>query len=506
VPLIDKQLVPSLRIRLLLLVSSAILPLAFVTVTTTYYLSRAYDDVASSRLLSLSRSILNTVEARLLSIETAEDVLANSIAIQENNLEMFRQSAKSYLERFMPAENFVLSDLNETQLINTAAAEAIGKRTNTNPAILEAHRKVKTTGRTVISSLLHGQVIKQFAIGVETPVFINGHLTYILGMPVTSDALSNLLADQQFDPRWTVAILDREGKVVARVPQRSDYIGRQASPSIITEIGNTQDKVITSTTFEGVDVSTAVAHSPKMGLTLALGIPRDVMTSPWVHALYSIIAFSALCFITSAYAATRLASKLLEAEHTRSLLIHELNHRIGNLLATVQGITQQTFRLAQSKEDAGNSIQSRIMALARVSRILTDADWRRTSLSYIIKTALEPYYETATQIEIKGRDTILVSPKTAQAVTLAINELATNALKYGALSSPLGKIHIDLAKDSDSTILLSWEESGGPTVLPPKHQGFGSVLLRGLGTEFGAAVYLDYIASGLICKFRIRND
>ena len=496
-------MMPALRVRLFLLVASAILPLAILTLTTNYYLSKAYDDVASTRLLLLSRSVLSTVEARIASVETAEEVLAVSDTLQENNLGEFARTAKAYLDSALPSENFVLSDTNETQLVNTAAPNPLEKRTNTNPAILDAHREVMRTGKTAVSRLIHGQVIQQFAIGVETPVIHDGHITYILGMPVTSKELSDLLAQQHFDSQWTIAIWDREGRVVGRSPAGEEYLGREATPNVYSEIVKQQDRVITTTTFEGREVSTAIAHSASTGLALGLGVPEEVVTAPRLRALYATMTFSLLFLVGSGFAATRLATNLLGAEHTRDLLFHELNHRIGNLLATLQAIAEQTFRSARSKEEAGESLQNRIMALARVNRLLTDEDWKRTALLTVIRNALEPYSGSANRITIIGDEATLVSPKVAQALTLAINELATNALKHGALSVSSGQIKIEETREDSGTIAVSWKEEGGPPVQPPKREGFGSALLRGLAVEFRREVTIKYTLTGVVCIIRV---
>lgn len=143
------------------------------------------------------------------------------------------------------------------------------------------------------------------------------------------------------------------------------------------------------------------------------------------------------------------------------------------------------------------------MALARVNRLLTDEDWKRTALLTVIRNALEPYSGSANRITIIGDEATLVSPKVAQALTLAINELATNALKHGALSVSSGQIKIEETREDSGTIAVSWKEEGGPPVQPPKREGFGSALLRGLAVEFRREVTIKYTLTGVVCIIRV---
>ena len=195
--------------------------------------------------------------------------------------------------------------------------------------------------------------------------------------------------------------------------------------------------------------------------------------------------------------------ELLAAERTRNLLIDELNHRVANLLSTVQGITQQTLRLSNSTDEAAKNIQDRITALARIHRLLTAGDWKTAPLSNVINAALEPFLERGGRIVMSGSVQFQVSPKVALAITLAMNELATNAVKYGALSASAGHVTLVWERDLGRTAIITWQESGGPPVQPPTRKGFGSILLsRGLSSELGTDVSIDYRTQGVICVMR----
>ena len=187
------------------------------------------------------------------------------------------------------------------------------------------------------------------------------------------------------------------------------------------------------------------------------------------------------------------------------MLIDELNHRVKNTLATVQSIVWQALRNTSDPAVIGESIESRLFALSRSHDLLTRENWESAGLLDLIKAALEPFGVANGRAEhfvIAGKN-IRVSPKVTLALGIALHELATNAVKYGAFSNKIGTISITWAikpLPEGNRIVLRWQESGGPPVTPPSRKGFGSrVIERGLAHELEGAVDLDYRREGLVC-------
>ena len=182
-------------------------------------------------------------------------------------------------------------------------------------------------------------------------------------------------------------------------------------------------------------------------------------------------------------------------EH-QQLLINELNHRVKNTLAIVQGIAQQTFRDAAA--DPRHAFEGRLSALSAAHNILTRQSWESASLAEIVAQAIEPYRDRAGVFEIAGPD-LALQPKTAVSLALALHELATNAVKYGALSTPAGRVELRWQVDA-GRLRLMWCERGGPPVVPPTRRGFGSRMIeRGLAVELGGEVKIDFERQGLVC-------
>ncbi|MDZ4372626.1 MAG: HWE histidine kinase domain-containing protein [Phenylobacterium sp.] len=184
-------------------------------------------------------------------------------------------------------------------------------------------------------------------------------------------------------------------------------------------------------------------------------------------------------------------------EHQR-LLINELNHRVKNTLAIVQGIASQSFRGGGVARGVRDAFEGRLEALSAAHDVLTRQSWEAGSISDIVTEATAPHHAGDGRLTFAGPPLDL-EPKTAVALALAIHELATNAVKYGALSVADGRVEILWTTDG-GILRLTWRESGGPPVQPPSRKGFGARLLeQGLATELGGQVLLDFRPDGLVC-------
>jgi PAS domain S-box-containing protein len=188
----------------------------------------------------------------------------------------------------------------------------------------------------------------------------------------------------------------------------------------------------------------------------------------------------------------------IAAEEHRQLLINELNHRVKNTLATVQSLVAQTLRNTTDPAAIRAVIDARLAALSDVHDLLTREHWSGTSIADVLRVALKPYEDGSKRLRIEG-PFIAVSPKTALALAMALHELVTNALKYGALSKEGGNISMKWEQVGDR-LRFCWEESGGPTVVPPSRRGFGSRMIeRGLSAELGGSAQLEFDPGGLRC-------
>jgi PAS domain S-box-containing protein len=191
------------------------------------------------------------------------------------------------------------------------------------------------------------------------------------------------------------------------------------------------------------------------------------------------------------------------AQEHQDLLINELNHRVKNTLATVQSVAMQTLRNADTMEQAREDFEARLIALSRAHDVLTRDNWDGASLQEIVAQAVEPYRrKEEARFEIKGPP-IRLPPRMALALAMALQELATNAVKYGALSNETGRVEIAWTIDRGGGgphLRLRWSEIGGPPVKPPIRRGFGSRLIeRSLARDLNGQVKMEFSPAGLVC-------
>lgn len=186
---------------------------------------------------------------------------------------------------------------------------------------------------------------------------------------------------------------------------------------------------------------------------------------------------------------------LLEAQEHQRVLLEELNHRVKNTLAVVQSLAKQTFRSNTETAVARSVFEARLQALAGAHTLLTQSNWESASLSAVLTQAVQVCGEARSRIAFSGPD-ILLNPKQALSVSLALHELCTNALKHGALSNKSGTIQLTWQAAKD-VLDLDWNEHHGPLVVPPSGKGFGSTLLeRILPRDVQGEASLHFLPSG----------
>ncbi|WP_431201872.1 sensor histidine kinase [Bradyrhizobium betae] len=187
------------------------------------------------------------------------------------------------------------------------------------------------------------------------------------------------------------------------------------------------------------------------------------------------------------------------AEERQNLLAREVDHRAKNALALAQSIVRLTR--ADEVKAYVNAVEGRINALARVHTILSLSSWQGAELSRLIEEEVAPY-SLGGQIKLAGPEVQLL-PATAQTLALALHELFTNSAKYGALSARSGRLAIDWQVEDDH-LTLTWDETGGPLVGPPKSRGFGTrSLLASVESQLGGQAEFNWRPEGLLCRLAV---
>ena len=191
-------------------------------------------------------------------------------------------------------------------------------------------------------------------------------------------------------------------------------------------------------------------------------------------------------------------SERKQAEAHQQLLINELSHRAKNLLAIIQSIAQQSFKHDSAASESLSRFEGRLGALSAAHGILTQQKWEAVPLRRLICDTYSAVRSDDDRLALTGPD-LLLPPKVAVSLAMAIHELATNALKYGSLSTERGNVSVTWSANGNR-LQLEWKERGGPAVQEPVRRGFGSRMIeRGLSAELGGKVTILFEPDGVRC-------
>jgi two-component sensor histidine kinase len=406
---------------------------------------------------------------------------------------------------------------------------------------------------------LPGEIEDELLLPVHIP--IDGHsdgLSAIALGFLDLRWLQQRLEDRMLAPGSSITIADRDGTILARVPLPKRFVGTKipddflylvkadepGSLAVLSQDGT--QRVIgyfpPSRTGSGLYISAGISTAERYALLRDLSGRSAAITLIGTLIASALALYTARVFIArpvrtviGTVAAWRdgvtssrtglddrmgeigvagrsldaFMDELLEsrkarakAEETRELLRDELEHREKNLLATVQAIARQTFT-AKANQDALNVFSRRLEAISAANRLLKRAEWQNTRLSELITNTVATFVgDDRSRVIATGPD-LTVKGNVATALAMAVHELCTNAVKYGALGTEKGGVRIEWEVIDDGSGRLfkfRWSERGGPPVSTPPRSGFGSKVIRqALAAQTGGQVQIDYDPIGLTC-------
>lgn len=198
------------------------------------------------------------------------------------------------------------------------------------------------------------------------------------------------------------------------------------------------------------------------------------------------------------------------ARQRQDLLMAELDHRVKDMLATIQALVRQSGTRADTLEGFLTTFEGRLRAMSFAHDMLATSRWEGASLRTLFAEALAPHMDEAVSAAaIETGTSVLLRPKAALALSLAVHELARNAAAHGALSVPGGRVCVDWQAEQgdDPALVVHWRETGGPVITPPAPRGFGLALIENsLAYELGGTVQVDFPPEGLSCTMVVPWD
>jgi len=236
----------------------------------------------------------------------------------------------------------------------------------------------------------------------------------------------------------------------------------------------------------------------------ALLITRDDKELPVEHSGAPIIGSDGS--LAGAVLVFRDVTERRRTAQRQTMLVGELNHRVKNALAIVQSLVQASLRQATTKpaQIMAQTLAERLQALHRAHDLLLESQWSGASLKAMVERELDPYRrEGGPKIGIKGPD-VLLPPQCTSILAMTLHELATNAVKYGALSQNIGQLGVSWKTARGNRLLLVWEERGVPVAAPKRSTGFGMQLIdRGIRHNLGGETKVDFRPVGLYVEMNV---
>jgi two-component sensor histidine kinase/ActR/RegA family two-component response regulator len=533
------------RAWLIVLTAVSILPLLIAAIVFSIYDSFEDQGRNLARVQETTRAFVRAVDGLFESRIALLQGLATSVPLQQGNYPVFRQQAEFALRSLPANTGIILADAKAQQLINTYVPESTPLPRRVRVDVVEG---IFATGRPSVSNVFVGAFVHRLVVSIDVPVIIDGRVRYDLALILPIEDLNALLREQKIPETWFAGVLDRDGILAARLPHPELYVGKPAAALLQEGIKARVEGRVETPTLEGVEVVSTWTRSDRFQWAVAIAVPKDVLTAPLYRHLLGLLLAGllvaaigvVLAYLLGSSITTRLVqlqrrAQALSSDETlpalpagireidlvderlraanetirdqrthQRMLMAELDHRVKNILATVQALVSRTL----GRSDLSKAIVGRIGAIAEAHNLLGRTYGRGAFLKEIVEVTLGVHRMDPGRIRISGPDVVL-KPKATQAIMLALHELATNAVKYGALSVPTGHVEVvwSVSDDEQRHLHLQWSEHNGPKVDQPGTRGFGSKLIEdNLPREILGSVSLDFRPSGLICRVEASLD
>ncbi|MGJ4930564.1 sensor histidine kinase [Bradyrhizobium sp. HKCCYLS2038] len=527
---------------LLILAIAASIPIAACAAFLAYHFVAESSQNRKVEYEDRLRLMRNATELRVANIIEDLQILALSPLLANGRFDEFRSHAIDSV-KLIGGVAIALYTPDGQQLVNTRLdpGTPLPKR-----VAFDAERRAIDTGRPQVSGLQKAVVDGQPIVTIAVPVRIDGQVRYALNVGLSPRYLSTLL-DDYVSSGLVGSIIDPQGLLLARRPLlgNDDLIGQPTIPAVRAHIGQASGWWIKAVSRSGVATYTSLLRSDQSGWTVNLAVPRDVIDGPLHRTVEWIVALTVLTFALSMLLARllthrfvaefadleryvsglqagatapnmgriaevnrmkrvlfKVGGELASALRQQRDLLDEINHRVKNTLGTVQSIARLSRASASEVDDYVAAFEGRILALSEAYNLLTENNWVGADVRAIVERTLAPY-AGPDRLTISG-PSLLLPPKPTLALSAAIQELSTNAAKYGAFSTPSGKLDISWTGQERGIVRLSWIERDGPSVRKPTRRGFGTRMITGMfGSETGWSVELDFDPAGLRCTMRL---
>lgn len=491
--------------------------------------SRLVGEAASSAS-RIAADLDQTVNSYIAILES----LATTPALGQDDFEtVYYQAVAALKSRGLYA---FLRDADGQQLFNTRLPYG-----SVLPKSEVANQPTFDEGRPYVSDIVMGSVAHRPVMSVSVPIMRDGEIKYVMSLSLEPALMKELLDRQKLPAEWRGTITDRKGNIIARTLLHEQFLAKPFKEEALRE---KMDGAHQGTDLEGRSVIWGSAPSRTSGWLISVSVPAGLIEASTREALlsYVVIVAAFTCVgLAGAVGVARVITKplglaekaakslgegrrvdfeptvveeanaigeaLVEAARLREqaeqqilLLMREVNHRSKNMLAVVQAIARQMP--SKDPKQFVRQFSDRIVGLAASQDLLIESNWQGVRVADLVRSQLALFRELiGTRIEISGPP-VRLQPPAAQAIGMALHELATNASKYGALSDENGQVAVSwklTGAGDEQEFFLEWREKDGPPVSPPERRGFGhTIMVAMVEKSLDATVTVEYPETGLV--------
>jgi two-component sensor histidine kinase len=540
----------SINFRLISLVFWILLPAILAIVYIIWQFSEDRFRTEQEALVGNAQALAAAVDAEVKRHLVAASTLAFARSSGNGDLSDFYRFTKAALEH-LSGSWVVLMSANGQQLVNTLVP--LGTEL---PTLLERNLIDKAIKESVfhVSNVVIGQIAKRPFARVVVPVKRTGQPGEFVIVAVNTDTIGRIMRNNRLPTGWLNGVIDRNGNFVARNVDHEKLVGQPASEGWRKAAKERPEGFFKPISLEREPLNMYFINSPLTGWSTAVGAAESVLWAPILKSIWQMTAFVsaliALSFVLALWVGRQIAAPmksleraamtlihggelslsrtglrevdhafsafevsaaaLLERDSRQKLLVGELGHRIKNILTIIQATARLSSHGATNLEDYQRDFEQRLRAISRTHDLLLRGSWNGAQLKDIILDELSVYAteDLEQRVTVKGAP-VLFAPSATWSICLVVHELATNAVKYGALSVPKGNIDIKWMAEkveNGERIVLDWCERDGPTVMPPTRIGFGSRLVKLIVEgELDGRAQFDYLAAGLHCTLEFTN-
>ena len=541
----------SIRFRLTLLILALAVPMIILGLAAVLFLADIAARGQRQQLQYSARATLIALDAHLTRHIAVARALVASPALLDDDLTAFRLEATRAFPDISDTW-LIVSDPSGRQLMNLTTSDGKDLPMRNASAIANQTDSFQTNTRK-ISGVFQGAVNGQWIATVDFPVFKDGRPYRALSIILSARGIQRLFGDG-LPKGWLAAIVDTKGNFFARTLEPESFVGRSASTGWRSVMG--RPGIYEFQSIEGDDLIQATEVSALSGWEVGIAVKKNEIYAP-VAMIFAWAAFIGLGVLALSLAvanafASRIIRQLREleanavalvngkptrsdqfvpeidgiwtalqavvaarqsAETRQQMLIDELSHRVKNNLSIVQSIATQTLRHSASMPEFSTKFSMRLGLLAAAHDLLTKTSWEGASLFDLIEKVVGPFRRDAEDEAIRLHGAaVLISADQIVSLSLMLHELATNAVKYGALRDPAGRVSIGWVVDAMPTgkeVRIAWREMGVPLTTASTGKGFGTRLLALGAAQLGASIESELHETGLVwtCRFPVRlND